>query len=127
MIARNDTGINTGFGRSGLHGYDSLRYPVPTPAYVRLAGSDMVTRFSLGDVSATDVGLIETLTDEARQAFQSTQDSAVASAMYGGGSGLIPPGVNQGAITFGGSTGILLLVGLGIAAFALAGGRKNRF
>lgn len=114
MIARNDTGINSGLGPRGLHGYDSLHYPVPTPAAIML-----------GDLS-TDTPLIENLVGDATQAFESTQPSATAAAMYGGGSGLIPPGVNAGSISFGGSTSILLLIGVGLAAWAFSGRRSHR-
>lgn len=125
MIARNDTGISTGFGPRGLHGYGPNRYPVPVPAYIQLGGAtDFVTR--LGDISTQDVGLIENLTSDATQAFQSTQPSAVAAATYGGGaSGLVPPGVNSGSISFGGSTSILLLIGVGLLAWGMSGKRRN--
>jgi hypothetical protein len=126
MIARNDTGIDSGFGPRGLHGYDSLRYPIPTPAYIRLGGAtDMVTRVSLGDLSPDTTGLVENLVGDATQAFESTQPSAVAAATYGGGAGPIPPGVNAGSISFGGSTGILLLIGVGFVALAMSGKRRN--
>lgn len=114
MIARNDTAVRHGLLPSGLHGYDSLRYPVPTPV-------------SLGDVSNQDTGLIEDLAHTAAGAFESTQPSAVAQAIYGGGtSGVIPPGVNAGSISFGGSTGIVLLIGVGFLALAFAGRRGHR-
>ncbi len=114
MIALNHTENRHGLGPGGLHGFDPFRYPVPTPV-------------SLGDVSPDTSNLIENLANDATQAFESTQPSAVAAATYGGGAaGLIPPGVNAGSISFGGSTGILILVGLGVVAFAFSGGRKHR-
>ena len=98
MIAPYDTTDYLGLSPSdtlmvpvGMKGYDKLHFAEPDPA----------SQILLGDVSPTDVGLIETLTSDAQQAFESTQPSAVAAATYGGGtSGVIPPGVNAGSISF---------------------------
>lgn len=109
-ITRPTTGWRPSY-KIALGTYHPMDFPLPAPS-------------TLGDFTSE----LNTILDDATSAFESTQPSAVAEATYGGGA--IAPGAQPaaaGSISFGGNTGMILVV-LGVAALALfsPGGRKRR-
>lgn len=128
MIAPTNTDFRLGLGPGGLHGYGHSSTLPHTGWRPRTLGKYQPMSFPLpfpmGD--ATDV--FNTIMADATGAFESTQRSAELQAIYGGQNGPPPPGTvpaAAGSISFGGNTGVIVLV-LGIAAFAMFSGSRKK-